>query len=82
MLCDITFCICLKSVFVHCTTRLIIFQRGPKANEFDVMFMEQADNIIETHFKDFGNFKASWLVKVTWENMTVNGMKKEEVSHQ
>lgn len=54
------------------------YSRGPKANEFDVMFMEQADNIIETHFKDFGNFKASWLVKVTWENMTVNGMKKEE----
>lgn len=55
--------------------------RGPKADDVDVMFMEQADNIIKKHFRDFGNFEASWLVKVTWENMTVNGMKKEEVNY-
>lgn len=31
MLCGITFCICLKIVFVHCTTRLIIFQKGTQS---------------------------------------------------
>lgn len=41
--------------------------------------MEKADNIIKAYFKDFKGFKANWLVKVTWENMTVGGSKKEKV---
>lgn len=39
--------------------------------------MEKADNIIKAYFKDFKGFKANWLVKVTWENMTVRGIKKK-----
>lgn len=39
--------------------------------------MEKADSIIKTYFKDFKGFKANWLVKVTWENMTVMGIKKK-----
>lgn len=38
--------------------------------------MEMADSIIKKYFRDFeeSNFKASWLVKVTWESMTVDGI--------
>lgn len=39
------------------------------------MFMEKADSIVKKHFKDFGDFQATWLVKVTWENMTLYGHK-------
>jgi hypothetical protein len=41
------------------------------------MFMEKADSIISKHFRDLRNFKATWLVKVTWENMTLFGDEKQ-----
>lgn len=39
--------------------------------------MEKADGIIKSYFKDFKGFKANWLVKVTWGNMTVVGIEKK-----
>ena len=51
----------------------------PSADEKDIMFLELAEVIIKRKFKDFGDFKANWLVKVTWENMTLLGMEKERV---
>ena len=51
----------------------------PAADEKDIMFLEQAEVIIKGRFKDFGDFRANWLVKVTWDNMTISGMEKEKV---
>nr|XP_022290316.1 uncharacterized protein LOC111101946 isoform X2 [Crassostrea virginica]XP_022290324.1 uncharacterized protein LOC111101946 isoform X2 [Crassostrea virginica] len=53
------------------------YSRVPSADEKDIMFLELAEVIIKRRFKDFGDFKANWLVKVTWENMTLLGMEKE-----
>lgn len=52
-------------------------QRQQNRTDFNETFMEKADNIIKTYFKDFKEFKANWLVKVTWENMTVRGNEKK-----
>lgn len=38
--------------------------------------MEKADGIVKKYFKDLKYFKATWLVKVTWENMTLYGHKE------
>lgn len=35
--------------------------------------MDMADDIVRKHFKDLQDFKATWLVKATWENMTLFG---------
>lgn len=51
--------------------------RGKEGEHIDSMFMEKADGIVKKHFKDFGDFKATWLVKVTWENMTLYGHKDQ-----
>ena len=58
---------------------MILILRVPAADEKDIMFLEQAEVIIKRRFKDFGGFRANWLVKVTWENMTISGMEKERV---
>lgn len=39
--------------------------------------MEKADGIVKKYFKDLNYFKATWLVKVTWENMTLYGHKEQ-----
>lgn len=39
--------------------------------------MEKADGIVKKYFKDLKYFKATWLVKVTWENMTLYGHKEQ-----
>ncbi|XP_078333705.1 uncharacterized protein LOC111101935 [Crassostrea virginica] len=54
------------------------YSRVPAADEKDIMFLEQAEVIIKGRFKDFGDFRANWLVKVTWDNMTISGMEKEK----
>ena len=59
---------------------ITMFSRVPSPDEKDIMFLEQAEVIIKRRFKDFGGFRANWLVKVTWENMTISGMEKERVS--
>ena len=56
-----------KTTSFHC--------RGKEGENVDGMFMEKADSIVKKHFKDFGDFQATWLVKVTWENMTLYGHK-------
>ena len=43
------------------------------------MFLEKAEDIIKNKYKDFGGFKPNWLLKVTWENMTISGMEKDRV---
>ena len=58
---------------------ITLILRVPAADEKDIMFLEQAEVIIKGRFKDFGGFRANWLVKVTWENMTISGMEKERV---
>uniref|UniRef100_A0A8W8MTE0 Uncharacterized protein n=2 Tax=Magallana gigas TaxID=29159 RepID=A0A8W8MTE0_MAGGI len=54
------------------------YSRQQNRADINETFMEKADNIIKAYFKDFKGFKANWLVKVTWENMTVGGSKKEK----
>lgn len=51
--------------------------RGKEGEHIDSMFMEKADGIVKKHFKDMRDFKATWLVKVTWENMTLYGHKDQ-----
>lgn len=51
--------------------------RGKGGSNVDSIFMEMADDIVKKHFKDFKDFKATWLVKVTWENMTLFGQQDQ-----
>lgn len=51
--------------------------RGKGGSNVDSNFMEMADDIVKKHFKDFKDFKATWLVKVTWENMTLFGQQDQ-----
>lgn len=39
--------------------------------------MRKANTIVRLQFADFPEFEASWIVKVTWENMTVFGDKSK-----
>lgn len=61
----------------HLNLNLQYIQRQQNRADFDEIFLEKADGIIKAYFKDFKNFKANWLVKVTWENMTVVGIEKK-----
>ncbi|XP_062601606.1 uncharacterized protein LOC134263292 [Saccostrea cucullata] len=58
------------------------YRRGIQGDNIDSMFMEKADGIVKKHFRDLRNFRASWLVKVTWENMTLYGDKTKKVTFQ
>lgn len=58
-------------------TTFIDISRQQKRADFNETFMEKADGIIKKYFKDFKEFQANWLVKVTWENMTVVGIKNK-----
>lgn len=58
-------------------TTFIDISRQQKRADFNETFMEKADGIIKKYFKDFKEFQANWLVKVTWENMTVVGLKNK-----
>lgn len=41
------------------------------------LFLRKANTIVRLQFADFPEFEASWIVKVTWENMTVFGDKSK-----
>ena len=56
--------------------------RGKEGENVDGMFMEKADSIVKKNFKDFKDFQATWLVKVTWENMTLYGHKDKVQSER
>lgn len=58
-------------------TTFINISRQQKRADFNETFMEKADGIIKKYFKDLKEFQANWLVKVTWENMTVVGIKNK-----
>ncbi|XP_048727085.2 uncharacterized protein LOC125645542 [Ostrea edulis] len=58
------------------------YRRGKEGDNVDSMFMEKADSIVKNHFRDLRDFKATWLVKVTWENMTLFGNKEQRVTFQ
>ncbi|XP_055997522.1 uncharacterized protein LOC125648181 [Ostrea edulis] len=58
------------------------YRRGIEGDSEDSVFMEKADSIVKKHFRDLRGFKATWLVKVTWENMTLYGNKKQKVTFQ
>eukprot|EP00105_Crassostrea_gigas_P033151 XP_011456409.1 PREDICTED: uncharacterized protein LOC105348593 [Crassostrea gigas] len=53
------------------------YRRGKDRASVDSAFMEKADGIVKKYFKDLKYFKATWLVKVTWENMTLYGHKEQ-----
>lgn len=36
-------------------------------------FLQKANTIVQGQFGDFSDFKASWLVKVTWKNVKFYG---------
>lgn len=47
------------------------YHRGSGAeNDF---FLQKANTIVHRQFGDFSDFKASWLVKVTWKNVKFYG---------
>lgn len=52
---------------------MLCLSRGKKGTNVDSNFMDMADDIVRKHFKDLQDFKATWFVKVTWENMTLFG---------
>lgn len=52
---------------------MLCLSREKKVTNVDSIFMDMADDIVRKHFKDLQDFKATWLVKVTWENMTLFG---------
>ncbi|XP_055997524.1 uncharacterized protein LOC125645548 [Ostrea edulis] len=58
------------------------YRRGIEGDNVDSVFMEKADSIVKNNFRDLKDFKASWLVKVTWENMTLHGYKEKKVTFQ
>lgn len=66
--------ICFSGIL---NTTFIDISRQHKRADFNETFMEKADGIIKKYFKDFKEFQANWLVKVTWENMTVVGIKNK-----
>lgn len=37
------------------------------------LFLKKANAIVHRQFGDFSEFKASWLVKVTWKNVKFYG---------
>lgn len=49
----------------------IILNRGVDAE--NDLFLGKASKIVNIQFADFPDFKASWLVKATWVNMTLFG---------
>ncbi|XP_061188887.1 uncharacterized protein LOC133197060 [Saccostrea echinata] len=49
-----------------------------KENAKDIALIEKADKIVKKYFKDFKDFEATWLVKVTWENMTLFDHKSQK----
>lgn len=49
----------------------IIANRGVDAE--NDLFLGKASKIVNIQFADFPDFKASWLVKATWVNMTLFG---------
>ncbi|XP_055997519.1 uncharacterized protein LOC125645547 isoform X2 [Ostrea edulis] len=58
------------------------YRRGIEGANVDSVFMDKADSIVKQHFKDLRDFKATWLVKVTWENMTLYGNEEQNVTFQ
>ncbi|XP_062609554.1 uncharacterized protein LOC134271353 [Saccostrea cucullata] len=56
------------------------YQRGINAE--NDLFLRKANEIIRLQFGDFPHFEATWLVKVTWENMTLFGDKSQVVTFQ
>lgn len=51
----------------------IIVNRGVDAE--NDLYLGKASKIVSLQFADFPDFKASWLVKATWVNMTLPGAK-------
>ncbi|XP_062605769.1 uncharacterized protein LOC134267580 [Saccostrea cucullata] len=56
------------------------YQRGKDAE--DTLFLNKANEMIRIQFPDFHDFEATWLVKVTWENMTLFGYHSQLVTFQ
>ncbi|XP_061182283.1 mucin-like protein [Saccostrea echinata] len=56
------------------------YQRGLDSE--NDLFIGKANEIVRHQFGDFPDFEATWLVKVTWENMTLFGDKSQRVTFQ
>ncbi|XP_062605771.1 uncharacterized protein LOC134267581 isoform X2 [Saccostrea cucullata] len=56
------------------------YQRGIDAE--NTLFLNKANEMIRIQFPDFPDFEATWLVKVTWENMTLFGYNSQLVTFQ
>lgn len=54
---------------------LIIVNRGVDAE--NDLFLDKASKIVSIQFADFPDFKATWLVKATWVNVTLLGAKSK-----
>lgn len=67
----------LNNKSIYNVTLFKTFWSGKDGASVDSAFMEKADGIVKKYFKDLKDFKATWLVKVTWENMTLYGHKEQ-----
>uniref|UniRef100_A0A8W8N019 Fibrillin-1 n=1 Tax=Magallana gigas TaxID=29159 RepID=A0A8W8N019_MAGGI len=56
------------------------YQRGVDAE--NDLFLGKASKIVNIQFADFPDFKASWLVKATWVNMTLFGATSKECCYR
>ncbi|XP_065942258.1 uncharacterized protein [Magallana gigas] len=56
------------------------YQRGVDAE--NDLFLGKASKIVNIQFADFPDFKASWLVKATWVNMTLFGATSKTITFQ
>ncbi|XP_055997755.1 uncharacterized protein LOC125645868 isoform X2 [Ostrea edulis] len=56
------------------------YERGQDAE--NNLFLRKANEMVRLQFRDFPQFEASWLVKVTWENMTLFGDKSRTATFQ
>ena len=56
-----------------------LFDLNRGANAENDFFLRKSNAIIRQQFRDFPEFETSWLLKVTWENMTLFGDKSKVI---
>lgn len=64
---NLLFSIILYSIWIF------LFDVNRGANAENDYFLGKSNAIVRHQFRDFPEFETSWLLKVTWENMTLSG---------
>ncbi|XP_062579175.1 uncharacterized protein LOC134241103 [Saccostrea cucullata] len=72
----------LNSSDSHAKVYYNAYKRVKDEDTIDSMFMQKADGIVKKYFKDYKDFKATWLVKVTWQNMSLISNSQQKITVQ